>query len=95
MRTIISTLTKTTIVLTGLSLASSALARPEGGDRGKRGAPPQAIEACADKTVDQACEFNGRRGTVAGICFTPSEDNSELVCKPEGHNERSRPNTRD
>lgn len=94
MNATISTLTKTTIVVTSLTLASSVLARPEGGgERGKRGAPPEAIEACTDKVLDQACEFNGRRGSVSGICFAPTEDSSELACKPEGHDERSQDNS--
>lgn len=95
MRKIISTSINAIIVLVGLTVAVSALARPEGGERGQRGAPPEAIEACVDKTVDQVCEFDGRRGSVTGVCFSPREDSSQLACKPEGHNERSKPNTRD
>ena len=97
MKHITSKLTRTSILVSTITIATTiattALARPddsEGGKRGKRGAPPEAIEACVDKTVDEFCEFTGRRGSVSGTCFLPSEDSSELACKPEGHDERQR-----
>ena len=41
---------------------------------GKKGPPPGAIEACTDLTVDAACQFEGRRGSVSGTCIVPPED---------------------
>lgn len=88
-----SKLIKASILVTTITLSTSLLARPgggEGGERGKRGAPPEAIEACAGKAVDEFCEFTGRHGPLSGTCFTPNEETSELACKPEGHDERQR-----
>jgi len=74
-------------------MSSNSFARPGGGGggegRGERGAPPEAIQACADLAIDDACEFEGRRGSVSGSCVIPSEDEEILACKPANHDSRS------
>jgi len=87
----------------GLSLAvslllfstNSVLAKHhgDGEKRGKRGAPQEAIEACADLQIDEACQFEGRRGEVSGLCITPPEEEQGLVCKPERSRSRDRGET--
>ena len=51
---------------------------------GKRGAPPEALEACANLEADAACSFSGRRGNVSGQCKAMRGDAEGLVCVPEG-----------
>ena len=89
------TLMKIAVFSASILLATNALAG-EGKKHGHRGPPAQAIEACADSSVDQACEFVGRQGdTVSGTCFVPPRGDSEtLACKPTGghpkhHKDRS------
>lgn len=53
----------------------------DGEKRAKRGAPREAIEACANLQVDDVCQFEGRRGEVSGVCITPPEEKQVLVCK--------------
>ena len=63
----------------------TANAQPGGEDGKRRGPPPEAIEACADKSEGDSCGFSGRRGEdLDGICFVPPDDQGELACKPEG-----------
>lgn len=51
--------------------------------RGRRGPPPEALEACAAHVEGDACTFEGRRGEdLQGVCFVPRE--GELACRPEG-----------
>lgn len=76
----------------GLSLILSACAFAErpAGDRegqGRRGPPPEAIEACADASEGGNCSFTGRRGeTLQGACEIIRDD--QLVCVPENAPER-------
>ena len=53
--------------------------------RGRRGLPPQAIEACADQEEGATCSFDNRRGdSMEGTCINhPRLDG--LSCAPEGH----------
>ncbi len=56
-----------------------------GGNGEHRGPPPEAYEACADKSAGDSCEMTGRRGdTLQGSCFVPKEEEGSLVCAPEG-----------
>lgn len=73
------------LVLLLASLATTAFAQPGRGDSGgRRGPPPEAIEACAGKSANDACSFTGRRDdTIEGTCFAPPGID-ELACAPEG-----------
>ncbi len=82
---------QTKVVAFGLLLSivsTSVLA--SGGQRGeRRGPPPEAIEACASSTSDQACSFTSRRGdALSGTCIVRKGDETQLVCKPENAPER-------
>ena len=75
------------VVVSGLvlSLVSSSLLA-SGGQRGeRRGPPPEAIEACASLSLEQACSFTSQRRSkeVSGICVLRKDDDSQLACKPE------------
>ena len=49
----------------------------------QRGPPPEALEACAGKTVQTQCQMNTPRGELSGQCVeTPR---GQMVCLPEGH----------
>ena len=52
-------------------------------DRPSRGAPPEAIEACANQEVDSQCQMTTLRGDVEGQCKTTPDET--LACLPEGH----------
>jgi hypothetical protein len=83
--TIHDTIRTTVMCLTLATTTSQGVA----GDRpdGRRGPPPQAIEACANLSEGDACTFDGRNDEeLTGVCFAPSE--AELACKPEGHDRR-------
>ncbi len=75
------------LVLLLAGLASTACAQPGrgGGDSGgRRGPPPEAIQACEGKSADDACSFTGRNDeTIDGVCFAPPGVD-ELACAPEG-----------
>jgi hypothetical protein len=71
------------LLLLHASLATTASARPGGGE-GRRGPPPEAIEACEGKSANDPCSFTGRRDdTIEGTCFAPP-DIDQLACAPEG-----------
>jgi len=78
-----------------LSLASS-VTLASGGERGergeRRGPPPEAIEACASLSLDQACSFTSSRHNkeVSGMCVLRKDDDSQLACKPERHGKKKR-----
>ena len=80
--------TNAMIALLALLLAGTATtvsARPEPGDGGgRRGPPPEAINACEGKQVNDQCSFKGRGDeTLTGICAAPPNVD-ELACAPEG-----------
>ena len=70
--------------------ADGLVCMPEGrgpGHRGRRGPPPQAMEACADAAEGATCSFDGFRGNVQGSCIDhPRADG--LVCAPERRSPR-------
>ncbi len=71
---------KLLFVLACSTLSMTALAdRPPG--KGRRGPPPEAVEACVGKQANDACAFEGRRGAVEGVCFRP-EASLPLACRP-------------
>ncbi len=64
----------------GLMLLSSTSAEARG--RGRRGPPPAAYEACANKKVGDACTFDCLRGgPVEGTCQIRWDD--RLSCFPK------------
>jgi len=68
-----------------LCLGLLAQAQPPGGsDRGRRGPPPEAIEACAGAGEGQACTVDTPHGTLDGTCQqVPDVDG--LACVPNDH----------
>jgi hypothetical protein len=70
--------------------ATSLLAQQNGRQRGQRGAPLEALEACKGLSLDQACEFTSPHGSVSGNCFQPPEDQEVLACRPSDHDESGR-----
>ncbi len=54
---------------------------------GRRGPPQVAFDACASSTEGDTCSFSGRNDEqLSGTCFLPH--GRELVCRPDGHEER-------
>ena len=75
------------VLVAGMFLCTIALANSQdnGERRMRKGPPPEAREACEGKAAEAACEFEGRRGSVSGTCFSPKTD-LPLACRPEhGH----------
>ncbi len=74
------------LIALALGAGSVAAANDRSGDGergGRRGPPPEALQACAGGAQGQSCSFTGRRGeTVSGTCEIPRGD--KLVCFPEG-----------
>lgn len=54
---------------------------------GRRGPPPEAIEACEGKKEGDSCEFEGRRGKVTGTCQTRRD---QLVCVSKNKRKKHR-----
>lgn len=81
---------KTTLIkalsLSVLIVLSGVVSAEEGQKRGHRGPPVEAIEACASASLDQVCEFLGRRDeSISGICVALLQgDEDTLACKPTG-----------
>jgi len=70
----------------GVLLSTMAMAeRPAG--PGRKGPPPEAVEACASASVRDSCNFSGRRGeNLQGTCETVRDE--QLVCLPENAPDR-------
>lgn len=70
-----------TIMISGAANADSEQeSKPE---RGHRGPPAEALEACASSVQGDPCSFEGRRGEqLDGTCEAP--DDKPLACRPEG-----------
>ena len=63
----------------------TASAQPSEREGGRRGPPPEAFEACAEKASGDSCEMTGRKGEqLQGSCILPPEEDETLVCAPEG-----------
>lgn len=52
-----------------------------GGRGGRRRPPREAIQACENKAVDEACSFTLPVKMVEGSCFRRNEDRPP-VCRP-------------
>lgn len=73
------------LTTTLLFSSTNALAGDGGGYKkeGRRGPPPEAIDACAGLEAEAACGFVTPRGhEISGSCFVPPHEGAELACKP-------------
>jgi len=74
------------LIACAIGAGSATAANERGGDGergGRRGPPPEALQACVGASQGQACSFAGRQGeTVTGTCEIPRAN--ELVCFREG-----------
>jgi hypothetical protein len=93
MRRSFSTATLTLLTLVTLYAMPGAAEPPDGqSPGGRRGPPPEALEACSNQADNTACSFAGRRGEdVTGTCLVPPRQEAELVCVPEHHQQRGHP----
>ena len=79
-----STNTRRTVAVLPALLLIGACAMADDDRRGqRRGPPPEAFEACAEKVEGDVCGFTGRRGTAEGICEIPRGGEDGLICAPE------------
>lgn len=63
--------------------ASSFGEAPPGRHRGD-GPPAEALEACTDIDVGEACSFTGRRGdSLSGTCTATPDDSGQVACRPD------------
>ncbi len=61
-----------TLLLVLISTAGSAEANEQRG--GRRGPPPEAIDACAALVAGDSCSFTGRRDDkITGTCHAPQD----------------------
>lgn len=76
------------------AVAGTAFAQDDDGgnsrEQGRRGPPPEALEACSAAVSGDPCSFEGRRGeTLDGTCEAPED--KPLACRPanapEGRNQ--------
>ncbi|MCP5266921.1 MAG: hypothetical protein H6934_12465 [Burkholderiaceae bacterium] len=66
----------------GLAFGQSGAERQAAQGRPQRHGPPaEAIDACRQRKADEACRFEGRRGTLSGRCWAP--EGRPLACRPE------------
>ncbi len=57
---------------------------PDGSDRGRRGPPPEAFEACSGASEGETCTVDTPHGTLDGSC-QQVPDADELACVPKNH----------
>lgn len=79
------------IVLLTLLVLTPLTACGKGNNNGGRpqGPPPEAIEACENKSVGDSVTFAGRQGE--SLSATCAEIDGQLVAVPEGMKQGSRP----
>jgi hypothetical protein len=70
-------------IFVGFLLSTSAALAD--GPEGRRGPPPEAVEACAALESGDACTVDTPDGELTGSCLAPpKDDNAPLACVPEG-----------
>ena len=82
-----STFKKHSILLllcASLLAVSSVNAQEErSGKKSRKGPPLEALVACENLSLDNACSFTSKRhGEVEGTCIAPKNGDSLLACKP-------------
>ena len=50
------------------------------GQGGRRGPPPEALQACASQAAGASCSFTSPHGQVTGTCWAP--EGRALACRP-------------
>ncbi len=71
-------------VLGSLSLAGAAPPDRSGdGQAKRRGPPPEAIEACEDLALDDACSVTLRGEEKTGTCFAGPDGRGPRACRPD------------
>lgn len=53
-------------------------------NRTRKAPPPEAIQACADLSENDACHFSSPRGEASSLCVVATQQDSPLACLPEG-----------
>ena len=74
------------MLLTLLTVLTACAANAEPGSErgGRRGPPPEALEACAAQSEGSTCSFSGRNGEeLTGSCFAPPQGDGDLACRPD------------
>ncbi|HEY1817751.1 MAG TPA: hypothetical protein VGG74_35665 [Kofleriaceae bacterium] len=61
----------------------SASAPPPPDGRHDHGPPQEAIDACTNLQVDDACSFKLHDHDVTGTCKARPDDSSQLACRPD------------
>jgi len=87
MENTMKTRNKLALILTAGTLCFGLLGQaqpPSGSDRGRRGPPPEAFEACSGASEGQACTVDTPHGTLEGTC-RQVPDAEELACVPNDH----------
>ncbi len=75
--------TESSATLAVAASASSLGEGPPGGRRGQ-GPPEEALAACAETSVGEACSFIGPRGeSHDGTCTVRPDDSEQVVCRPD------------
>lgn len=82
-RQIIASRAIATVVVTALIGFVLAAADVDAQQAPPKGAPPEALEACADKSVGDACAITirGQGDEVAGQCTATPDD--QIACMPK------------
>src|SRR5208282_5593314 len=77
--------------MAAVTLACAQSQPPEHSSQGqdskehRPGPPPEALQACSSKKMDDACSFTGPRGTLEGACWAPQD--KPLACRPKDRRE--------
>jgi len=82
------------LMLGTLGFLSLAVAAPpdRSDDKGKRrGPPPEAIEACEELEVDDACTVTLRGEEKTGQCMSGPDGQGPLACRPDDAPDRQGP----
>lgn len=85
MKTIYVVVAATGLASLGLAATRAPADALDGRDMPRRGPPPEAIEACADKSEGEACsvEIPGMDEVIEGTCVPALRgEEGELFCRP-------------
>jgi hypothetical protein len=69
-------------ILCGVCVLSVSIASAQPAEsNGRKGPPPQALDACKSLALGAECGFSGAQGTIKGTCL--ASEGRSLACRPK------------
>lgn len=83
MKRLIVSMFVVTLLASAAAFAESG-SQKQGGRRGHRGPPPEAVAACQGSTEGASCSFTVPKRDITGTCLVLRRSN-ETACVPKDH----------